>query len=133
MKKMLPLLVVCLAAASHAATIAGKEAKPGPLVEIQFPVSTFFQSMAADGGNPRPQTGLAVLSFPPGFDPSRRWPILVVTSTTDFNRTSIMDADWYRQPGNAEGWIVLGTDATISPRIDSTQWRLAMLASALEA
>jgi hypothetical protein len=32
-----------------------------------------------------------------------------------------------------EGWVVLASDATISMRIDSTQWRLAMLAAALEA
>jgi len=44
-----------------------------------------------------------------------------------------MDAEWYRRPATEEGWVVLGSDATISPRIDSTQWRLAMLAAALEA
>ena len=44
-----------------------------------------------------------------------------------------MDAEWYRRPATEEGWVVLASDATISPRIDSTQWRLAMLAAALEA
>ena len=75
----------------------------------------------------------AIVTFPAGFDPSRTWPILIVTSTSDFNRTSAMDADWYRKPATAEGWVVLGSDATISPRIDSTQWRLGLLGAALEA
>lgn len=116
-----------------AATIAGKEAKPGPLVEIQFPVSKYFQDVAAQGGNLRPETGRAVLSFPPGFDPARRWPIMIVTSTTDFNRTSPMDAEAYHPPADAEGWVILAADATIKPKFDSTPWRLAMLGAALDA
>jgi hypothetical protein len=68
--------------------------------------------------------GRAVLTFPVGFEPGRSWPILIVTSTSDFNRTSPMDAEWYRRPALAEGWVLLATDATIRPRVDSTQWRL---------
>jgi hypothetical protein len=118
---------------ASAATIAGKEAKAGPLVEIQFPISKYFQDIAAQGGNVRPDTGRAVLSFPPGFDPARRWPIMIVTSTTDFNRTSPMDAQAYHPPADTEGWIVLAADATIKPKFDSTPWRLASLGAALDA
>jgi hypothetical protein len=118
---------------SDGATLAGKPVQGGGMVEIRFPVAKSFQDLAAEGGNPRVDTGRAVLMFPAAFDPSRRWPILVVTSTSDFNRTNVMDAEWYRRPATEEGWVVLASDATISPRIDSTQWRLAMLAAALEA
>lgn len=110
-----------------------KTSAGGGSVEIRFPVAKFYQDLAAQGGNPRVETGRAVLMFPPAFDPTRSWPILIVTSTSDFHRTSIMDAEWYRKPANTQGWIVLSADATISARIDSTQWRLAMLAAALEA
>jgi len=44
-----------------------------------------------------------------------------------------MDAEWYRRPALAEYWVLLASDATIKPRFDSTQWRLAMLAAALES
>lgn len=115
-----------------AATLAGKPVQAGGETQIQFPVAKVFQDLAAQAGNPRVETGRAVVIFPPGFDPARRWPLLIVTSTSDFGRTSIMDAEWYRRPALEEGWIVLGSDATIRPRIDSTQWRLAMLAAALE-
>lgn len=122
-----------LAGTSDAATLAGQQVRAGPLVEIRFPVAKFFQDMAAQGGNPRPETGRAVLSFPPGFDPARPWPILIVTSTTDFHRTSPMDAEWYHPPADAEGWMILASDATIKPQFDSAPWRLAMLGAALDA
>lgn len=130
---ILGLLSLILIQSGDAATLAGQQVVPGGKIEIRFPVSKYFQDIAAQAGNPRPETGRAVLAFPAGFDPSRAWPILIVTSTSDFNRTSAMDVDWYRAPATAEGWIVLGSDATISPRIDSTQWRLGLLGAALEA
>jgi hypothetical protein len=130
---ILGLLSMLLASGTHAATLAGQQVLPGGKIEIRFPVSKYFQNIAAEAGNPRVETGRAILTFPAGFDPSRTWPILVVTSTSDFNRTSAMDAEWYRSPATAEGWVVLGSDATVSPRIDSTQWRLGMLAAAFEA
>lgn len=121
------------ASGSSAVTLAGQAVQGGRTVEIRFPVAKYYQDVAAQGGNPRVETGRAVLVFPPGFDPGRPWPILVATSTSDFDRTSAMDVEWYRDPATAEGWIVLGPDATINPRVDSTQWRLAMLVAALEA
>src|SRR6266404_5641748 len=130
---ILGLLSLALSNAGYAVTLAGQQVQPGGKIEIRFPVSKYFQDVAAQGGNPRPETGRAVLTFPAGFDPARMWPVLIVTSTSDFNRTSAMDVDWYRAPATAEGWIVLGSDATIAPRIDSTQWRLGLLGAALEA
>jgi hypothetical protein len=117
----------------EAATLAGQQVQGGKTVEIRFPVSKYFQDIAAQGGNPRAETGRAVLTFPPGFDPGHRWPILIVTSTTDFHRTSPMDAEWYRPAADAEGWMILTSDATIKAKVDSTPWRLGMLGAALEA
>ena len=113
-------------------TLAGQRIKPGGTLEIQFPVEPYFQDYAATGGNPRPQTGKALLMFPDHFDPKKNWPILIVTSTTDANRTSPMDAWWYRHPATAEGWVVLATDATMRPRQDSTMWRMGMLGAGLQ-
>jgi hypothetical protein len=127
------LLSLLIANVSYATSLAGQQVQGGGKIEIRFPVSKYFQDIAAQAGNPRVETGRAVLAFPSGFDPSRTWPILIVTSTSDFNRTSAMDAEWYRSPATAEGWVVLGSDATVRPRIDSTQWRLGMLAAAIEA
>ena len=121
-----------LAVNNEAFELAGQLVKPGGTLEIQYPVAADFQNYAAAGGNPRPDRGRALLMFPARFDPRQRWPILIVTSTTDANRTSPMDAWWYRYPATAEGWIVLATDATIKPRQDSTMWRMGMLAAGLQ-
>ncbi len=83
--------------------LAGQQIQPGGKIEIRFPVSKYFQDIASQGGNPRPEMGRAVLAFPGGFDPSRPWPILIVTSTSDFNRTSAMDVDWYRSARHRGG------------------------------
>ena len=123
----------CLATtALQAATIAGQEARPSGTIEIRFPVSRYYQDVASQGGNPRPETGRAILTFPPSFDASRPWPILIVTSTTDRGRTSPMDAEWYHGPADSEGWVTLAPDATIKPKHDSTPWRLAILSAALD-
>src|SRR5919109_1535392 len=131
-------LLAILAAAlmtnsSNAATLLGKAVPPGGTLDLQFPLSDYFQKYAAEGGrNPRPTAGHVLLFFPNNFDPTRSWPILIVTSTSDLERTSIMDAPAYRDPAMKEGWIVLATDATIRPRADSVRWRLSILSAALE-
>ena len=115
----------------NGATLGGHQVQSGGSLDLQFPLSNYFQEYAAQGGNPRPTTGRALLFFPNGFDPARSWPILIVTSTTDLDRTSIMDAPWYRDAAIKEGWIVLATDTTIRPRADSLQWRLSILTAGL--
>ena len=92
-------------AGALAATLAGHQVQGGATLDLQFPINKFFQDYAAQGGNPRPTTGRALLMFPKGFDPARSWPILIVTSTTDLGRTSPMDAPWYRDAAMAEGWL----------------------------
>jgi hypothetical protein len=120
------------AASGKPATLEGKEAQPGGTLDLQFPLNNYFQEYAAQGGNSRPTTGRVLLFFPSGFDPARLWPILIVTSTTDFGCTSIKDAPWYRDAAMKEGWVVLAADATISPRADSLQWRLSISTAALQ-
>ena len=113
------------------ATLAGHQVQGGGSLDLQFPLSNYFQEYAAQGGNPKPTTGRALLFFPKGFDLARSWPILIVTSTTDLDRTSIMDAPWYRDAAIKEGWVVLATDTAIRPRADSLQWRLSILTAGL--
>lgn len=117
---------------SNGATLLGKAVPPGGSLDLQFPIDNYFQQNAAQGGNPRPTTGRALLYFPKNFDLGRAWPILIVTSTADLDRTSIMDAPWYHDAAMVEGWIVLATDATIRPHEDSIAWRLAISTAALQ-
>ncbi len=117
---------------TNGATLLGHEVRPGTTLDFQFPIGKYFQDYAAIGGNQRPTTGRALITFPKNFDPKRSWPILIVTSTTDYGRTSTMDEPWYQDPALAEGWMVLATDATIKATQDSSFWRLGVLAAALE-
>lgn len=113
-------------------TLAGQPARGGDKLDLQFPISQYYQQYAAQGGNPLPTLGRLLMMFPPGFDAARPWPMLIITSTTDLHHTSPGDAPWYRAAAMAEGWIVLATDATIRPREDSTAWRIAILGAALD-
>jgi hypothetical protein len=128
------IVILCLSGAGvcKSATLAGQPVHPRATLDIQFPIDQYFQNYAAAGGNPRPTTGRALISFPTGFDPARTWPILIVISTADNRRTNAMDAPFYQEPGIAEGWIVLAADATISPRDDSDSWRLGLLSAAIQ-
>jgi hypothetical protein len=119
-------------ASALATTLAGHQVQGGTTLDLQFPIDASFQDAAAQGGNSKPTTGRALLMFPKNFDPTRSWPILIVTSTADFERTSIMDAPSYHDAAMKEGWIVLATDATIRPRVDSVSWRLAILTAGLQ-
>ena len=127
------LLSLTLANATDAATLAGQQVQPGGKIEIRFPGREIFSGHRCAGRQSSAGNGTGRAGVSGGFRSRAPWPILVVTSTSDFNRTSAMDVEWYRPPATAEGWVVLGSDATIKPRIDSTQWRLGMLAAALEA
>ena len=129
---VLPAINQLLLASAVAATLAGHPVQGGATLDLQFPISNYFQEAAAQGANPKPTTGRALMMFPKNFDPARSWPILIVTSTTDLDRTSIMDAPWYQDAAMKEGWIVLATDATIRPRVDSVSWRLAILTAGLQ-
>src|SRR5438132_1406243 len=95
-----------LLASAVAATLAGHPVQGGATLDFQFPINKFFQDYAAQGGNPRPTTGRARLIFPKNFDPARSWPILIVTPTTDLDRTSIV---------NVPIWISSGMQDQIAP------------------
>lgn len=131
MRAILRILVCCqllvVAIATQGATLAGQQVQGGGTVEIRFPVAKSFQDVAAQGGNPRPETGRVVLTFPAGFDPARNWPILIVTSTSDFNRTSPMDAEWVPSAGYGRrmGFARIGCDNQTSPRFDPMAPRAA--------
>ncbi|HJT46272.1 MAG TPA: hypothetical protein VJ721_08395 [Chthoniobacterales bacterium] len=116
----------------QSATLAGQTVRPGGTLDIKFELDKYFQDYASSGGNTRPTTGRALITFPKNFDPARSWPILIVVSTSDYHYTNAMSAPPYQQAGLAEGWIVLAADATIGPREDSEAWRVSLIGAALQ-
>lgn len=119
-----------LAVSSSAAILPGT-APASKKIDVAFPLPQFNREYAAQAGNPQPTAGRLLMFLPDRFDPRGTWPLLIVNSTTDGGRTSVMDAPAYRFV-TTDGWIVLATDANIRPRGDSVSWRAAVLSAGLD-
>jgi len=107
---------------------------PGSTVQANVPLSAQEKSYAGQGGNPVPQSAVAVLATPANFDPRKSWPVLVTCSTSDFKRQNRDDlVQFYRRVGLAEGWVLLAGDGPQHARNDTAAWRGAMTLAAIDA
>lgn len=111
----------------------GVSVLPGKTISAAVPLSAEEKTYAAIGGNRIPASAVATLAVPPGFDPRKTWPVLVVFSTSDFQRENRGDIPFYLTEALSEGWLVLAGDGPERPRDDSTGWRAAMTLAALDA
>jgi len=113
---------------------AGAAFSPGSTVQANVPLSAQEKSYAGQGGNPVPQSAVAVLATPANFDPRKSWPVLVPCSTSDFKRQNKDDlVQFYQRVGLAEGWVLLAGDGPQHARNDTAAWRLAMTLAAIDA
>ena len=131
-------LNVCSTLAAKAAEpslkFAGVPFSPGSTVRADVPLSAQEKSYAGQGGNPVPQSAVAVLATPANFDPRKSWPVLVPCSTSDFKRQNRDDlVQFYQRVGLAEGWVLLAGDGPQHARNDTAAWRLAMTLAAIDA
>src|SRR6266702_6278032 len=121
-------------AAEASFKFTGVAFSPGSTVRANVPLSTQEKSLAGQGGNPVPQSAIAVLATPSNFDPRKSWPVLIAFSTNDFKRQNRDDlVDFYRRVGLAEGWVLLAGDGPQPARNDTAAWRGAMTLSAINA
>lgn len=122
------------ASAENSFTFAGQRIRPGETVRADVPLSPQERQYASEGGNTPPAQAVAVLAVPPGFDPKKPWPVLVVFSTDDFKHLDRDDlANIYRADALAEGWVVLAGDGPEFPRHGTSGWRAGMTLAALDA
>jgi surfactin synthase thioesterase subunit len=113
---------------------AGAPFSPGSTVRTNVPLSAQEKSYAGQGGNPVPQSAVAVLATPANFDPRKSWPVLVPCSTSDFKRQNRDDlVQFYQRVGLAGGWVLLAGDGPQHARNDTAAWRLAMTLAAIDA
>ncbi len=113
---------------------AGTAFSPGSTVRANVPLNAQEKSYAGQGGNPVPQSAVAVLATPANFDPRKSWPVLVPCSTSDFKRQNRDDlVQFYQRVGLAEGWVLLAGDGPQHARNDTAAWRLAMTLAAIDA
>jgi len=121
-------------AAESSFNFAGVPFSPGSTVRANVPLSAQEKSYAGQGGNPVPQSAVAVLATPANFDPRKSWPVLVPCSTSDFKRQNKDDlVQFYQRVGLAEGWVLLAGDGPQHARNDTAAWRLAMTLAAIDA
>lgn len=126
------LLLLLPSLPASGATLCGQQVVPGKRITINFPLSPEHQKVASEGGNPVCKVGVLVMHVPAGFDPKKPQRILMCVSTSDFNLTSPQHMPLYRDTALAEGWIVMATDGPVKAVKDSTPWRLAFIAGALD-
>src|SRR5207237_2137748 len=120
--------------AQAALNFAGASFSPGSTVQTNVPLSAQAKSYAEQGGNPVPPSAVAVLATPANFDPRKSWPVLIICSTSDFNRQNRDDlVQFYRRVGLAEGWVLLAGDGPQRARNDTAGWRLGMTVAAIGA
>lgn len=120
--------------AGAAFTFAGQPIRPGETVRADVPLSAQERQYASEGGNTPPAQAVAVIAVPPGFDPHKSWPVLVVFATDDFKRLDRDDlAQIYRRDALAGGWVVLAGDGPEFPRHGTSAWRAGMTLAAIEA
>src|SRR6266513_844687 len=74
------------AAAAAGLNFAGVPLPPGAAVRANVPLNALEKSYVAEGGNAVPPYTVATLAVPPGFDPKKSWPVLVVFSSSDNHR-----------------------------------------------
>jgi hypothetical protein len=121
-------------AAQAALNFAGVPFSPGSTIQANVPLSAQEKSYASQGGNPVPQSALAVLATPANFDPTKSWPVLIPCSTSDFKRQNRNDlVQFYRRVGLNEGWVLLAGDGPQHARNDTAAWRAAMTMAAIDA
>lgn len=128
-------LALARPAFSAGLSFAGVPLIPGATVHANVPLSDLERSYVAEGGNTVPPYTLATLAVPPGFDPKKMWPVLVVFSSSDHQFPSWSDMmGIYRVPALAEGWVLLtGDGPKPAPRVDSSGWRAGHTLAALDA
>jgi hypothetical protein len=122
-----------MAAEESGAKFQGVPILPGKTISATVPLSPEEKTYAAIGGNRVPVNAVATLAVPPGFDPRKIWPVLIVFSTSDFQRENRGDIPFYITEALGEGWLVLTGDGPERPQDDSTGWRSAMTLAALDA
>lgn len=108
--------------------------KPGVISEFQVEMPMQLRIFAGDG-KPSPVTSVQVaISVPESFDPSRVWPVMVVSATSDpgHNSSRALMRRFSQAAMNA-GWILVAADPLekVSMEEDSLRLRYVMVSIAL--
>jgi surfactin synthase thioesterase subunit len=104
----------------------------GKTMKFQAPLSPEATSKVEEKENIKATEASAAIAFPKGFDPSKPWPILAISATSDGSASSVKAMGGFVSTAVASGWIVIAADGPQKAKKDTLDWRWAMLSSAMD-
>ena len=94
---------------------------PGEEMVTEIKLSPAHRVLAAREGNAALTTARLALVVPPGFDPAKAWPILVINNTENYANVDAMNE--FKDAAIAEGWIIMGADPIEAEKSPHGGWR----------
>ena len=122
------LTTVPVATASVSPARAEIAPTPGEILELEVPLSDKRRTEAAREKHPKLAHARMALAVPPGFDPQKSWPILVICNTEAYSNIDSMRQ--FKQAAVDEGWMIVAADAVESEKNQegSPRWPCAAAA-----
>jgi hypothetical protein len=117
-------------AAEGSIRLGSVEITPGKFTTFEAPLSPAQQAFAQAGGNPRALTAKCAIIVPPGFDPAKRWPILIESAPQGFPTVDGMRV--FGEPAATAGWVTLAAEGPVPPAVETIEWYTAMLEAAFD-
>jgi len=114
--------------------LGGVELKPGEWVTFLAPLPPDAVKELKKEKNTIVTEARVGVAIPVGFDPAKPQRVLVVSSTSDGNASSIEHAQSYKKEALELGWVVLAADPPHSeaPKKISNMWRWGLIQAGLE-
>ncbi len=94
---------------------------PGEVLVTEVKLSPANRALAAREGKAALTTARLSLVVPPGFDPAKSWPILVINNTENYANSDAMNE--FKEAAIAEGWIIMGADPIDAEKDANGGWR----------
>jgi len=118
----------------NALVLGGVEITPGQLIRFHAPLPTEAIRALDKEHNTVVTNAKVGIAVPPGFDPSKSWNLIVISSTEDLNSLSIGHAGQYMDAIIGRNWVVMAADGPNddAPIRVSNTWRWSLIRAGLE-
>lgn len=112
---------------------AEKTIIPGKRLEVTLPLDEELKKLANQKSVSGVSKASIAIAFPPGFDPAKTYPILLVSATSDGGASSAKHMKAYYKTANQKGWIVIGADnSSGAPKEENIYFRWALAKTGLK-